>query len=221
MTPRPRQRLSAETRRQQLEVATIAIIGRDGLAAATAEAVARAADVSKGLLWRYFTDLDDLILHAGRRALTTLEAAVATDVDLDSHTADLLRAAIRRAAVLPATHGSELRAARQIARRLQASGTGIASAAHEYKELYARQAELIQRGQDRGQIRADLDAHLLAVTYQGMVDTMLERLDADPDLDPIAYADHVADVLLGGIATTPTSPTGNIRVKSAVRKETS
>lgn len=201
--PRPRQRLSAEVRRQQLEVAAIAIIGQDGLAAATAEAVARAADVSKGLLWRYYADLDDLILHAGRRALTTLEAAVATDVDLDSHAVDLLRGAIRRAALLPSTHGSELRAARRIARRLQAPGVDIASAAHEYRELYARQAALILHAQQRGQIRADLDPHLLAVTYQGMVDTMLEHLDADPDIDPLVYADHVADVLLSGIATTP------------------
>ncbi|MEC3914528.1 TetR/AcrR family transcriptional regulator [Nocardia sp. CDC160] len=204
--PRIRQRLSAETRREQLEVATIAIIGGDGLAAATAEAVARAADVSKGLLWRYYTDLDDLILHAGRRALTILEAAVAFDIDLDAHAADLLRAAIRRAAVLPSTHGNELRAARQIAHRLQAPGSEIGSAAHEYKHLYTRQAALIQHGQQHGQIRADLDPHLLAVTYQGIVDTMLEHLDANPDIDPLAYADHVAEVLLGGIAAAPSSP---------------
>ncbi|MEC3953930.1 TetR/AcrR family transcriptional regulator [Nocardia sp. CDC153] len=204
--PRIRQRLSAETRREQLEVAAVTIVGRDGLAAATAEAVARAADVSKGLLWRYYTDLDDLILHAGRRALTTLEAAVASDVDLDTHTADLLRAAIRRAAVLPSTHGDELRAARRIARRWQALGAENGLAAYEYKQLHTRQAALIQHGQQRGQIRADLDPHLLAVTYQGMVDTMLEHLDANPDIDPLAYADHVADVLLGGIATTSPQP---------------
>ena len=202
---RARQRLSAEVRRQQLETAAIEIVGSHGLAAATAEVIAQAADVSKGLLWRYYADLDDLMLHAGRRALAALEAAVATDIDLDAQAADLLRAAIHRAARLPATHGPELRAARQIARHLQEPANSTALAAREYRELYTRQTALISSGQQQGQIRADLDPHLLAVTYQGMVDAMLEHLDAHRDLDPQMLADHVADVLLSGI-TNSTPP---------------
>lgn len=199
---RPRQRLSAETRREQLETAAIEIVARDGLPAATADAIAAVAGVSKGLLWHYFTDLDDLLINAGRRALTALEAVVAADIDLEADVDELFRTAIRRAARLPATHGAELSALRQIARGFRASDDSAAEADLEYRDLYARQAALIQRGQEQGKLRADLDPHLLAVTYQGMVDTMLEHLDSDPTIDPLRYADHVADVLLAGIAVT-------------------
>ncbi|MBF5001624.1 TetR family transcriptional regulator [Nocardia sp. BSTN01] len=199
---RTRQRLSAEARRHQLETAAIEIVGRDGLAAATADAIARAAGVSKGLLWHYFTDFDDLMAHAARRAFTSLEAVVAADIDRDADVDDLLRAAIRRAAQLPATHGAELRTIRQIVLDLGAFGGGAALRDREYRALYARQATLLRRGQEQGQLRADLDPHLLAVTYQGMVDSMLEYLDTNPDIDPLSYADHIADVLLAGITPT-------------------
>ncbi|HEY6430034.1 MAG TPA: hypothetical protein VIX84_22620, partial [Acidimicrobiales bacterium] len=54
-----------------------------------------------------------------------------------------------------------------------------------------------------GHLRADLDPHLLAVTYQGLVDTMLDHLIDHPDVDPDRYAEHTATVLLDGIATPP------------------
>ncbi|WP_063015746.1 hypothetical protein [Nocardia nova] len=82
---------------------------------------------------------------------------------------------------------------------LGAFGGGAALRDRECSALYARQAALLRRGQDHGQLRADLDPQLLAVTYQGMVDSMLDYLDTNPDVDPLTYADHVADVLLAGI----------------------
>ncbi len=48
--------------------------------------------------------------------------------------------------------------------------------------------------------RADLDPLLLAVTYQGAVDSMLGFLDAHPHADADQHAATVADILLGGIA---------------------
>ncbi|KKF00866.1 Fatty acid metabolism regulator protein [Mycolicibacterium obuense] len=188
-------------RRQQLESATIQIIGQDGLSAATAESIARAAGVSKGLLWRYYDDLEDLLLSAGRRALATLEAAVASDADMDADVTELFRSAIHRAATLPATHPAELQAIRHIAIGLRPHVPETTLRANEYRELHARQAALIARGQADGHLRPGLDPHLLAVTYQGMVDSMLDYLHSDPTLDPRTVADHVADVLLAGIST--------------------
>jgi AcrR family transcriptional regulator len=59
-----RQRLSAETRREQLEQAAIVVIADGGYAAANADAIARPAGTSKGLLWHYYTDIADLLVHA-------------------------------------------------------------------------------------------------------------------------------------------------------------
>jgi glyoxylase I family protein len=113
------QRLSAETRREQLEQAAIVVVADEGHAAVNADAIARIAGTSKGLLWHYYTDLDDLLVHAARRALRVMEAAVAADLDLTAELPELLRGAIGRAATLPATHGRELRAIRHLVDNLR------------------------------------------------------------------------------------------------------
>lgn len=199
VAPTPRRRLSPDARKEQLECAAIDLVGRDGLPATTAEVIAEAAGVSKGLLWRYYDNLDALLVAAARRAFVALEKAVSVDVDLDAPAATLFTAAIHRAAGLPATHPAELRTVRQIGAAFATADGDPAERAAEYAALHRRQAELLRRCQERGDIRPDLDVVLLAVTYQGMVDTMLDHLDADPTLDPDTYADHVAEVFLGGV----------------------
>jgi AcrR family transcriptional regulator len=198
-----RQRLSAETRRRQLEQAAIVVIADGGYAAANADAIARTAGTSKGLLWHYYTDLEDLLVHAARRALRVLEAAVAADLDITAALPELLRAAIRRAATLPATHGRELRAIRHLVDNLRGPDGLPVLRDSDYDPLLQRQADLLRRGQREGHLRTDLDPYLLAVTYQGLVDTMLDHLSEHPDIDPDRYAEHTATVLLDGI-TEPT-----------------
>lgn len=200
-----RQRLSAEARREQLEQAAIVVIADDGFVAVTADAIARAASASKGLLWHYYADLNDLLVRAARRALGVLEAAVAADLDLTAPLPELLRAAIRRAAMLPATHRRELRAIRQLVDNLRGPDDQPLLRDTEAAPLLGRQAELLRRGQQEGHLRADLDPRLLAVTYQGLVDTMLDHLIDHPDVDPGRYAEHTATVLLDGIVT-PSRP---------------
>lgn len=195
-----RQRLSADTRREQLEQAAIAVVADEGYAAANADAIARTAGTSKGLLWHYYAGLDDLLAHAARRALRVLEAAVAADLDLTADLPGLLRAAIRRAATLPATHGRELRAIRHLVDNLRDPDGRALLTDIDSEPLRQRQADLFRRGQREGHLRADLDPHLLAVTYQGLIDAMLDHLTGHPDIDPGRYADHTATVLLDGIA---------------------
>lgn len=198
-----RQRLSAEARREQLEQAAVVVIADGGYAAANAEAIARTAGTSKGLLWHYYTDIDDLLVHAARRALRVLEAAVAADLDITAALPELLRAAIRRAATLPATHGRELRAIRHLVDNLRGPDGLPLLRDSDSEPLLQRQADLLRRGQREGHLRADLDPYLLAVTYQGLVDTMLDHLSQHPDIDSDRYAEHTAAVLLDGI-TGPT-----------------
>lgn len=185
-------------------MAAIDVVARDGFGGATAEAIVTRAGLSKGLLWHYYADLDELLVQAARRALAVVEAAVAAGIERDAPTPQVLRAAIRRAAALTATHGRELRAIRQIVGSLGGTvrdGSGDRLGAVEYAQLRDRQAALFQAGQSHGHLRVDLDPQWLAVTYQGMVDTMLDHLDQHPEITPEDFADQVATVLLDGIAT--------------------
>ena len=81
MTTR-RQRLIAEERRDQLMAAAVEVLATHGYGATTADAIARRAGVSKGLLWHYFADLDELLEMTARRTLKTLSAAAAAAIDL-------------------------------------------------------------------------------------------------------------------------------------------
>jgi AcrR family transcriptional regulator len=200
--------LSADTRREELEQAAIVVVADEGYAAANADAIARTAGISKGLLWHYYTDLDDLLAHAARRALRVLEAAVAADLDLTADLPELLRAAIRRAATLPATHGRELRSIRHLVDNLRDPDGRALLTDIDSEPLLQRQAGLFRRGQREGHLRADLDPHLLAVTYQGLIDAMLDHLTDHPGIDPDRYADHTATVLLDGIADFSDPSTG-------------
>jgi hypothetical protein len=151
-------------------------------------------------VWHYYTDLDDLLAHVARCALRVLEAAVAADLDITAALPELMRAAIRSAATLPATYGRELGAIRQLVDNLRAPDGRPLLRESDYAPLLRRQADLLRRGQREGHLRADLDPYLLAVTYQGLVDTMLDHLTEHPDIDPGRYAEHTATVLLDGVA---------------------
>jgi len=56
-----RRRLGAPERRAQLVDAAVAVLAEVGYQATKADAIAARAGVSKGLLWHYFADLDDLM----------------------------------------------------------------------------------------------------------------------------------------------------------------
>lgn len=196
-----RRRLGADQRRGQLADAAVAVVAGQGYRGTTADAIAKRAGVSKGLLWHYFTDRDDLLEFAARRTLVRLRETVAADIDLTQPVPQLIRDAIRRAAGLRATHRAELKAMHEIVLNLRhADGTPRLGLA-EYDETYARQEAIFRRGQDEGDFRATLDPRYMAVTYQGAVDTMLDYLDTHPDADPDRYAAAVADILLDGLRT--------------------
>ncbi len=197
----PRERLDSDTRRQQLEHAVIALVSEHGFRAVTTDAVTKKAGVSKGLLWRYYANLDELMLRAVERTLTELEKIVAQGLDLTLPVPELFRETVQRASQLPKHHRVELLAIQRIANNLQSpNGNQTIHVANGYKELYANQITIIKRGQAEGSINPNLDAQFLARAYQGSIDTMIDQLMHDQTLDPELYAKNLVKMLLNGIA---------------------
>lgn len=194
-----RQRLSADVRREQLMAAAVDTLAELGYLATTADEIARRAGVSKGLLWHYFDDLDDLYERAARRTLVVLAAAAGARIDLGGRAADVIRAAIHAAVGLRETHGRERKAMQEIILNLRDADGTLRLTQNDLEGLYASQEAIFRRGQEQGDFRTDLDPRLLAVTYQGAVDSMLGYLDAYPHSDAGRHADTVAEVLLAGI----------------------
>lgn len=179
--------------------ATVSVVSRCGYQNASLAAIASEAGVSKGLLWHYFADGDDLMEQTARDAFVRLRETVGKDIDLRAPVPQVIRAALARAAALRETHRDELRAIAEIVSNLRGPDGSLRFRSSDLEETYALQARLFQRGVDEGSLRP-IDTRWFAVTYEGAVDAMLAYLDSHPEIDPGEYAAAVADILLNGIA---------------------
>lgn len=202
--PPTRRRLGPQERRAQLIAATGEVLAELGYQAATADAIATRAGVSKGLLWHYFSDIDALFEATAHHTLLELRRAVGARLDLAAPAPDVIRAAVRGAADLRHTHAAHRRALEAIVLNLRTADGGMRLGIKDFEDTYLEQEAIFRRGQADGDFRADLDPRVMAVTYQGAVDAMLGYLDAHPDADTAGYARTVAEILLGGM-TAPSS----------------
>ena len=170
----------------------------EGYRKASLARIAQAAGVSKGLVSHYFSDKETLMEQTAIATVAHLRAEVASAIDLTAEVPDIIKAAVHYASQLRQTHSRELRAVDQIAHNLrQADGTPRLDL-RAYEDTYQAQERLFQRGQQEGSLR-DFDTRVMAVTYQGTVDTMIAYLDAHPEADAHAYADALIELLLNAI----------------------
>lgn len=198
---RARRRLGEEVRRGQILAAAVRVVAELGYEGASLARIAERAEVSKGLVPHYFGDRDRLMETVARTTLANLRQAVVDALTLTDPVPDVIRAAIRRAARLGTTHRAELTALRQIATNLRAADGTPRFGLAEYEETYQGQESLFRRGQEEGTLRA-FDTRVMAVTYQGAVDTMITYLHEHPEVDSRRYADALADLILAAITTT-------------------
>ncbi|MGY5130263.1 TetR/AcrR family transcriptional regulator [Streptomyces nigrescens] len=194
-----RQRLDENQRRAQIMTAAVeelADCGYDGLSLTR---VAERAGVSKGLIWHYFADKDDLMESTAKAAMTTIRDRIANSLDLAEPVPDIIRAALRRVAALTVTHRGELTALNRIVHNLRHPDGTPRLTPEDYEETYQAQESLFRRGQSEGTLR-DFDTRVMAITYQGAIDMMLGYLGtSQPHINPDDYADKLADILLAGI----------------------
>lgn len=170
-----------------------------GYANATLTEITRRAGVSKGLLWHYFSDRDDVMQQAVTYLAGRLRAALVSDIDLGAPVPEVVRAVFARTALFTRTHLRELRALDEIVRNLRTPDGHRRITLLDYEEVHADHAALLARGQREGTIRAG-DLSTLASSYQALIDGMIAHLQAHPDVDPPTYADDVADLFLRGAA---------------------
>src|SRR5579884_2083693 len=195
---RRRRRLGEEERKAQIIRGCIEVLAREGYRHASLARIAEAAGVSKGLVSHYFVDKETLMEQAAIATVAFLRDEFRSALDLTASVPDIIRAALRYASTLRRTHGTELRAVDQIVHNLRGPDGAPRLDLRAYEDTYHSEEQLFLRGQREGTLR-DFDTRVMAVTYQGAIDTMLGYLDAHPDTDPHAYADALADLLLRAI----------------------
>ena len=199
MTSRgPRQRLSEDQRRKQIVSAAVREVADRGYEGASLTRIAERADVAKGLVWHYFTGKDDLMAATAKTVMESLRERIVEALDFEQPVPDIIRAALREAALQTRACRDELVALNRIVHNLRRPDGGERGVAEFYEETYRGQEELFRRGQAEGSLGA-FDTRVMAVTYQGSIDVMLAYLEEHPDVDPSDYAARLADILLDGM----------------------
>ena len=181
-----RQRRSAEIR-ERLFRAALALFAKKGFAETTVEDITEAADVGKGTFFNYFPSKDHILLAFGEMQLAKLESAIETARRTNEPMPEFLRSLGARMTQEPVRNPSIIRSLLQA----YLSTTPVRQAMiNLQKRVHTLHTQMIQLGQDRGEIRNDLPAaeiaHVFRQTIFGTLlvwslygdDTLLSRIDA-------------------------------------------
>jgi AcrR family transcriptional regulator len=152
-------RLPPEERRGQIVQAVLDVVAEYGVPEATIARIAKAADVSEGTLYVYFSSRKEMLLAALESILAEMYQLIdGTDGD-----------ALSRLRKIGAAHSEQMRAERGLMAypwfEFIAAGPQIGirdAVADTHKAAYQRLKKIIEDGKAKGSIRANVDADRLA-----------------------------------------------------------
>jgi AcrR family transcriptional regulator len=157
-----RQRRSAETR-ERLFRAALELFARKGFNETTVEDITEAADVGKGTFFNYFPSKDHILLAFGEMQLAKLESAIEEARRTGEPMPSFLRSLGVRMTQEPARNPSIIRALLLA----YISTTAVREGTIDLqKRVHALHTQIIQLGQERGEIRNDLPATEIAHVFR-------------------------------------------------------
>lgn len=163
--PDRRQRRSAETRERLFRTA-LQLFAQKGFQETTVEDITNAADVGKGTFFNYFPSKDHILLHFAEMQFSRLEQAVAEARHSVQSMPDFLHSLSMRMTEEPIRNPAII--------RILLQGFLSTSSVREpmlllQERVHAVHTELMEIGQRRGEIRADVPARDLALVFRQAV----------------------------------------------------
>jgi len=160
--PSRRQRRSAEIR-ERLFSASLRLFGQKGFAETTVEDITEAADVGKGTFFNYFPSKDHILLAFGEMQLRKLEAAIEMARQSGEPMPEFLGSLGARMTQEPTRNPAIIRALLQA----YLSTNPVRAAMMDIqRRVHVLHTQIIQLGQDRGEIRNDLPAAEIAQVFR-------------------------------------------------------
>jgi len=158
-----RRRRRSAAIRERLFRASLELFAQKGFAETTVEDITEAADVGKGTFFNYFPSKDHILLAFGEMQLRKLEAAIELAGLTGEPMPDFLRSLGVRMTQEPTRNPAIIRALLQA----YLSTTPVREAMMDLqKRVHALHSQMIQLGQDRGEIRNDLPAAEIAHVFR-------------------------------------------------------
>jgi AcrR family transcriptional regulator len=199
---RSKEEVVQEFRIHSIQEATMRVIARKGMAAATVQEIADEAGVAKGTIYLYFRDRDELIEKTFEGAMTQLisriDAVLDEEMPLDQKIRALMAAKLRFFSEnreflrlylsLRVPEGPPQRHRRQ------------KQTCHpQYRTRAQKLANVLKQAMDRGEIR-EMDPYRLALfIIEGSTAVMLERLTEDSSPAEAADVELLAGLVLDGV----------------------
>jgi len=188
----------AEKRRVILDAA-VRVFARNGFHTSRVGDVAVEAGVAHGLLYHYFPSKEELLATIFRDTWRSLLEALREVEESDEPAREQLR---KVAAIVLRTWRREPDLVRVIVREV-ARGPQLTREIDEIAQAMDAIERIVARGQERGELRSDVDARLAAVILYGALDEILTGwvLGQLPDREEdVARAERaVVDVVAGGL----------------------
>jgi AcrR family transcriptional regulator len=199
--PDRRQRRSAEIR-ERLFRAALELFAEKGFAETKVEDITNAADVGKGTFFNYFPSKDHILLAFGEMQLGKLQEAVKTARSANEPMPEFLRALGTRMTQEPTRNPAIIRALLQA----YLSTTKVREAMIDLQNrVHALHTQMIQLGQDRGEIRSDLPAADIAYVFRQTIFGTLLIWSLYGDASLHSRIESAFNVLWSGLAPRSTA----------------
>jgi TetR/AcrR family fatty acid metabolism transcriptional regulator len=195
--------VATDTQREKRRVilrAAITVFARHGYHTSRVADVAREAGVAYGLVYHYFQSKEDLLETIFRRTWSRMLEAV-QQVEQEEATAREQLASVAR--IVLGAWQADPDLVRVLVREI-ARSPQLGNEVDEVEHAFAALERIVARGQQRGELRADVDPRLAAWILYGALEEILtgwvfDRLPAGPE--DVARAEQtVVSVLADGLA---------------------
>ena len=197
-----RQRHSAEIR-ERLFRAALKLFAERGFSETSVEDITEAADVGKGTFFNYFPSKDHILLAFGEMQLAKLEEAVSKARAIDEPMPQFLRALGVRMTQEPTRNPAIIRALLQA----YLSTTPVREAMVDLqRRVHALHTQMIELGQERGEIRNDLPAAEIANVFRQTIFGTLLIWSLYGDATLHARIEAAFNLLWSGLAPRAAAP---------------
>ena len=197
-----RRRRSGETR-ERLFRSALDLFAKQGFANTTVEDITEAADVGKGTFFNYFPSKDHILLAFGEMQLGKLEAAIEEARSSNISMEDFLRALPERMTQEPTQNPAIVRTLLQAYLSTSVVREAMVDMQRRVQALHT---QIIQMGQERGEIRTDFSASEMASVFRQTIFGTLLMWSLHGDASLTERMRTAFDVLWSGLAPRNPAP---------------
>ncbi|MEO8382076.1 MAG: TetR/AcrR family transcriptional regulator [Acidobacteriota bacterium] len=202
MTSRSKEEVVQEYRVQSIQEATMRVIARKGMAAATMQEIADEAGVAKGTIYLYFRDRDELVETTFDGAIKQLMSEIDAVIDREMPFEEKIRGIM---AAQLAFFGANREFFRLYLSLRMPEGPSERQRRQkqtchpQYRVRAQRLADVLRTAMEAGEIE-QVDPYRLALfIIEGSTAIILERLSEDHPPTDAADVDLIANLILNGV----------------------